>query len=150
MTLTEFRALAERATPGRWHVSPDDATEVRTDNHPTCPMVAETYNADDAAWIAAASPTAVIALIERLERAEAAIYEAKLNAGAVLRWQTDAGTGCRAILRVLGGLADPMPVIMATNDQDADFVGPVEDNALPPRPFRPVVVPAAPAGKGEG
>ena len=72
MTLTEFRALAERAISGRWHVNPHDELEVRTETRDArgeyYQTVCETYNADTATWIAAASPTAILALIDEIER----------------------------------------------------------------------------------
>lgn len=110
MTLTEFRALAERATPGLWRK--------RTNRHPTTdgrdwgwvsantsenvglPGVRVEWEGEqggaNAAWIAAASPTAVLALIDRLERAEKCLRTiADAPAwGAPDRWETTPGE-CR-------------------------------------------------------
>ena len=89
MTLTEFRALAERATPGPWRK--------RTNRHPTTdgrdwgwvsantsenvglPGARVEWEGEqgdaNAAWIAAASPTAIIAPLEGIERPAAALRE---------------------------------------------------------------------------
>ena len=86
MTLTEFRALAERASPGPWE--PWDslyvgmkAAIVQPAANPLRTIAEVRTNFDDAKFIAAASPTAVLALIDRLERAEAVVES--LHAQAV-------------------------------------------------------------------
>lgn len=87
--LTALRELAEKATPGPWEA---ESTRFGYDAHETPYVtpktgmynVAQFYNqgqaADDAAYVAAANPATVLALLDRLERAEAkAKREAEAN-----------------------------------------------------------------------
>ncbi len=84
MTLAEFRALASKATPGAWwrRISQSGiCAYLYADGHLLADLHSYTEGPGpdraqrdaNAAWIAAASPTAILALIERLERAEAFI-----------------------------------------------------------------------------
>ena len=71
----ELLALCDTATPGRWHVNPHDEIEVRTETRDArggyYQTVCETYNATTAAFIAAASPDRVKALVMRVRELEA-------------------------------------------------------------------------------
>jgi len=84
MTLTEFRALASKATPGEWwrrisqtglcaYLYADGHLLADLHSYTEGPGPDRAQRDANAAWIAAASPTAILALIERLERAEAAL-----------------------------------------------------------------------------
>ena len=80
MTLTEFRALAERASPGPWE--PWDslyvgmkAAIVQPAANPLRTIAEVRTNFDDAKFIAAASPTAIIALLDEIERLTALLKE---------------------------------------------------------------------------
>lgn len=73
--LTELRRVAEAATPGPWMVvglNEEDDTVVTVDDDPIC----HAYP-DDSRYIAAADPQTVLALIERLERAEEAMHRVR-------------------------------------------------------------------------
>ena len=71
-----LREAAEKATKGRWAVEFDDEI-YSTDgvNHEQIAMVFSENEARDAAFIAAASPTTVLALLASLEAAEKRIAE---------------------------------------------------------------------------
>ncbi|EGN2328450.1 ead/Ea22-like family protein [Escherichia coli] len=71
-----LREAAEKATKGRWAVEFDDEI-YSTDgvNHEQIAMVFSENEARDAAFIAAANPTTVLALLASLEAAEKRIAE---------------------------------------------------------------------------
>lgn len=78
--LTALRALAEKATPGPWHFHQDDGTAL--DISEVCIprpeedvdlSIASLLEDRDGAFIAATNPSVVLALLDRLESAEAAI-----------------------------------------------------------------------------
>ena len=71
-----LREAAERATKGRWAVEFDDEI-YSTDgvNHEQIAMVFSENEARDAAFIAAANPATVLALLDELEAAEKRIAE---------------------------------------------------------------------------
>ncbi|HAW7641421.1 TPA: ead/Ea22-like family protein, partial [Escherichia coli] len=77
-----LREAAEKATKGRWAVEFDDEI-YSTDgvNHEQIAMVFSENEARDAAFIAAANPATVLALLDELETAEKRIaeLEAKLD-----------------------------------------------------------------------
>ncbi|EOZ7452496.1 ead/Ea22-like family protein [Enterobacter hormaechei] len=71
-----LREAAEKATKGRWAVEFDDEI-YSTDgvNHEQIAMVFSENEARDAAFIAAANPATVLALLDELEAAEKRIAE---------------------------------------------------------------------------
>lgn len=71
-----LREVAEKATKGRWAVEFDDEI-YSTDgvNHEQIAMVFSENEARDAAFIAAANPATVLALLDELEAAEKRIAE---------------------------------------------------------------------------
>ncbi|EBP0985610.1 ead/Ea22-like family protein [Salmonella enterica subsp. enterica] len=71
-----LREAAEKATKGRWAVEFDDEI-YSTDgvNHEQIAMVFSENEARDAAFIAAANPATVLALLDELETAEKRIAE---------------------------------------------------------------------------
>lgn len=78
--LTALRELAEKATPGPWHFHQDDGTAL--DISEVCIprpeedvdlSIASLLEDRDGAFIAATNPSVVLALLDRLESAEAAI-----------------------------------------------------------------------------
>ena len=89
--LTALRALAEKATPGPWIYH----ETIHADNHVTAGggiltgthVCGPTYERENARFIAAANPAVVLAMLDRLERAEAAIERAKAEAEKVSREQ---------------------------------------------------------------
>lgn len=91
MSEINYRALreaAEKATKGRWAVEFDDEI-YSTDgvNHEQIAMVFSENEARDAAFIAAANPATVLALLASLEAAEKRIaeLEAKLDSADKLQ-----------------------------------------------------------------
>jgi hypothetical protein len=71
----ELRKLAEAATQGEWHQTPPSGIYqgrmIVTDDRAAC--IGETHNAnatENAAFIAAANPAAILELLDRVERAE--------------------------------------------------------------------------------
>lgn len=83
-----LREAAEKATKGRWAVEFDDEI-YSTDgvNHEQIAMVFSENEARDAAFIAAANPATVLALLDELETAEKRIaeLEAKLDSADKLQ-----------------------------------------------------------------
>ncbi|EEW1514978.1 TPA: ead/Ea22-like family protein [Escherichia coli] len=83
-----LREAAEKATKGRWAVEFDDEI-YSTDgvNHEQIAMVFSENEARDAAFIAAANPATVLALLDELEAAEKRIaeLEAKLDSADKLQ-----------------------------------------------------------------
>ncbi|EFD5487102.1 ead/Ea22-like family protein [Escherichia coli] len=76
-----LREAAEKATKGRWAVEFDDEI-YSTDgvNHEQIAMVFSENEARDAAFIAAANPATVLALLDELEAAEKRIAELEARA----------------------------------------------------------------------
>jgi hypothetical protein len=75
--LQELKRMAKLATPGPWGISKDGQTVTSNQYHPVV-RLAEPFHrqckhgtGQDAEFIAAANPQAILELIERLERAEA-------------------------------------------------------------------------------
>lgn len=71
----ELRKLAEAATQGEWHQTPPSGMHqgrmIVTDERVGC--IGETHNANakqNAAYIAAVNPAVILALLDRVERAE--------------------------------------------------------------------------------
>ena len=79
-----LREAAEKATKGRWAVEFDDEI-YSTDgvNHEQIAMVFSENEARDAAFIAAANPATVLALLDELEAAEKRIAELEAREVAV-------------------------------------------------------------------
>lgn len=77
----DLREAAEKATKGRWAVEFDDEI-YSTDgvNHEQIAMVFSENEARDAAFIAAANPATVLALLDELETAEKRIAELEARA----------------------------------------------------------------------
>ncbi len=93
--MTDLRRLAEAATPGPWEAQCyDDGRSgkepwfVDTHAYPDGPepVIAATYPLDaaDAAYIAAANPQAVLALLDRVARLEEALDRIEAIKGPVL------------------------------------------------------------------
>jgi hypothetical protein len=81
---TDLRVLAEAATPGPWRhsgatvwapLNQDDPTDYSGEAVAFIPTLGDEFDADDAAWIAAADPTTILALIDRLQRVETALRD---------------------------------------------------------------------------
>ncbi len=97
-TDAELRALAEAATPGPWRhsgatvwapMSPDDPTDYSGEAVAYVPTLGDEFDADDAAYIAAASPDRILALLDEVARLEAALdYIARYDPGREDRWAT--------------------------------------------------------------
>jgi hypothetical protein len=71
----ELRKLAEAATQGNWHQTPPSGIYqgrmIVTDDRAAC--IGETHNAnatENAAYIAAANPAAILELLDRVDKAE--------------------------------------------------------------------------------
>lgn len=64
-----LRALCQAATPGPWYHDPDMPDSVDMLDHPTA--CADDMEPEDAAFIAAANPQAVLSLLDEVERLEA-------------------------------------------------------------------------------
>jgi hypothetical protein len=77
-----LREAAEKATKGRWAVEFDDEI-YSTDgvNHEQIAMVFSENEARDAAFIAAANPATVLAMLDELESAEKRIAELEATQG---------------------------------------------------------------------
>lgn len=75
-----LREAAEKATKGWWAVEFDDEI-YSTDgvNHEQIAMVFSENEARDAAFIAAANPTTVLAMLDELEAAEKRIAELEIS-----------------------------------------------------------------------
>lgn len=76
--IEELKRLAQKATPGPWHVSGYAPEEIRSSNSIVRAVARRAGPEDtwdvarrDAAYIAAANPQAILSLIERLEALEA-------------------------------------------------------------------------------
>lgn len=79
--LTALRALAEKATPGPWTVRGHEVISEANLGTVQAPWIADVDGPfEDAQFIAAANPSVVLSLLDRLERAEAkAKREAEAN-----------------------------------------------------------------------
>lgn len=125
-----LRALAERATAGPWSVSEpiekDDHMEwdVEAPHASGIPSIAVTcFEEHDAAFIAAANPAAVLALLAAVEEAEQRAAEAEQRIADALALMNDAGPhlvgemydaqGANQAHRVLAGGATPRHTRMA-------------------------------------
>lgn len=84
-TLSKLRDLAGKATPGPWSCegiyesmrgSPDYA-HIHTAAH-NVPIAYVDHREEDAAFIAAANPAVVLALLDRLSAAEAVVHIARM------------------------------------------------------------------------
>lgn len=100
--LTALRELAEEATPGPWEALGRSIEQMYwnaefPENPVSCEVECSSYcyggtgrgvgRSEDSQFIAAANPTTILALLDRLERAEAAIERAKAEAEKVSREQ---------------------------------------------------------------
>ncbi|MGI1666126.1 ead/Ea22-like family protein [Enterobacter sp. BH2-YP2023] len=86
-----LREAADKATKGQWAVEFDDEI-YSTDgvNHEQIAMVFSENEASDAAFIAAANPATVLALLDELEAAEKLIAELELKLEAADKLQDSA------------------------------------------------------------
>ena len=80
LDLASLRRLAEQATPGPWRsdciLPPEHATRlhtVRSDDDPPTRIIAENCYERDGVFIAACSPTTILALLNVIERQRAAL-----------------------------------------------------------------------------
>ena len=87
LDVTELKRLAQAATPGPWHVSGYAPEAIRSSNSIVRAVARRAAPEDtwdvarrDAAYIAAANPQAILALIERLEALEEAVNGAHVIA----------------------------------------------------------------------
>jgi len=93
--LDALAALAEAATPGPW--THDDESDYQglvriwRDIDPPPVMTMGRVHAADAAYIAAADPTTILALVERLRAAEA-VCDRVLAMAAFYEWDAPANT----------------------------------------------------------
>lgn len=123
--LDELRKLAEAATPGPWHFHQDDGTAL--DISEVCIprpeedvdlSIASLLEDRDGAFIAAANPATVLALLDRVERAEAAterIREAVSGHPECDRYSEDDVISCgwksayASVVAALDGAPEPEP-----------------------------------------
>ncbi|MDV2046278.1 ead/Ea22-like family protein [Citrobacter freundii] len=103
-----LREAAEKATKGQWAVEFDDEI-YSTDgvNHEQIAMVFSENEARDAAFIAAANPTAVLALLDELEAAEKRIAELSASHSKL----RDTMAGIHNTIRMDGGYT-PLAAIL--------------------------------------
>ena len=108
---TELRRLAEAATPGPWRTSKADDTAIMSFDNDVAHTVgiyeveAETMEAD-AAYIAAANPAAILALLDRLARVETLVAQCKATLEAMPPAtgmpDGDVARLCNAMMEALG------------------------------------------------
>lgn len=111
--LVKLRTLAETATPGPWSVADGGIRTVQTAMH----TVAWTMGIPEAAFIAAADPSTVLALIaeiERLEKLKHPMFE--INADGTIKYTPTAFGDARAEIARLDALS------RATADDPEDIV----------------------------
>ncbi|HED2944950.1 TPA: ead/Ea22-like family protein [Enterobacter hormaechei subsp. xiangfangensis] len=103
-----LREAAEKATKGRWAVEFDDEI-YSTDgvNHEQIAMVFSENEARDAAFIAAANPATVLAMLDELESAEKRIAELSASHSKL----RDTMTGIHNTIRMDGGYT-PLAAIL--------------------------------------
>ncbi|MDV1156786.1 ead/Ea22-like family protein [Citrobacter freundii] len=103
-----LREAAEKATKGQWAVEFDDEI-YSTDgvNHEQIAMVFSENEARDAAFIAAANPTAVLALLDELKAAEKRIAELSASHSKL----RDTMAGIHNTIRMDGGYT-PLAAIL--------------------------------------
>ena len=84
MTNDELRRLAEAATPGEWFASgKKEIGYISKADDQSCGMLislADANTHEDAAYIAAANPSRILALLDEVERLRIALYRAQINA----------------------------------------------------------------------
>lgn len=119
--LTTLRQLAEAATPGPWDVygavvwSPDARSVIAgaSATEPTSGVVeyerpkwsAINQPARNAAYIAAANPQAILALLDRLERAETLVAQCKATLEAM---HPSAGVPDGDVARIYNGMMEAL------------------------------------------
>ncbi|HCJ9634185.1 TPA: ead/Ea22-like family protein [Escherichia coli] len=138
-----LREAAEKATKGRWAVEFDDEI-YSTDgvNHEQIAMVFSENEARDAAFIAAANPTTVLALLDELEAAEKRIAELEANK-------------CKPVMFIDGDIspadADKLAAVIREFNEETETPAArmariIREN---PHPTNMCDMPAAGIGKGE-
>lgn len=138
-----LREAAEKATKGRWAVEFDDEI-YSTDgvNHEQIAMVFSENEARDAAFIAAANPTTVLALLASLEAAEKRIAELEATQG-------------KPVMFIDGDIspadADKLAAVIREFNEETETPAArmariIREN---PHPTNMCDMPAAAAGKGE-
>ena len=138
-----LREAAEKATKGRWAVEFDDEI-YSTDgvNHEQIAMVFSENEARDAAFIAAANPTTVLALLASLEAAEKRIAELEANK-------------CKPVMFIDGDIspadADKLAAVIREFNEETETPAArmariIREN---PHPTNMCDMPAAGIGKGE-
>ena len=98
----ELRKLAEAATQGKWSQTPPSGIYqgrmIVTDDRAAC--IGETHNAnatENAAFIAAANPAAILELLDRLENADALVKAIKTDRHDWEDWPDDSREAFRAM-----------------------------------------------------
>ena len=138
-----LREAAEKATKGRWAVEFDDEI-YSTDgvNHEQIAMVFSENEARDAAFIAAANPATVLALLASLEAAEKRIAELEATQG-------------KPVMFIDGDIspadADKLAAVIREFNEETETPAArmariIREN---PHPTNMCDMPAAAAGKGE-
>ena len=138
-----LREAAEKATKGRWAVEFDDEI-YSTDgvNHEQIAMVFSENEARDAAFIAAANPATVLALLASLEAAEKRIAELEANK-------------CKPVMFIDGDIspadADKLAAVIREFNEETETPAArmariIREN---PHPTNMCDMPAAGIGKGE-
>lgn len=138
-----LREAAEKATKGRWAVEFDDEI-YSTDgvNHEQIAMVFSENEARDAAFIAAANPATVLALLDELEAAEKRIAELEATQG-------------KPVMFIDGDIspadADKLAAVIREFNEETETPAArmariIREN---PHPTNMCDMPAAAAGKGE-
>ncbi|HHF9235271.1 TPA: ead/Ea22-like family protein [Escherichia coli] len=138
-----LREAAEKATKGRWAVEFDDEI-YSTDgvNHEQIAMVFSENEARDAAFIAAANPATVLALLDELEAAEKRIAELEANK-------------CKPVMFIDGDIspadADKLAAVIREFNEETETPAArmariIREN---PHPTNMCDMPAAGIGKGE-
>lgn len=138
-----LREAAEKATKGRWAVEFDDEI-YSTDgvNHEQIAMVFSENEARDAAFIAAANPATVLAMLDELESAEKRIAELEANK-------------CKPVMFIDGDIspadADKLAAVIREFNEETETPAArmariIREN---PHPTNMCDMPAAGIGKGE-
>lgn len=138
-----LREAAEKATKGRWAVEFDDEI-YSTDgvNHEQIAMVFSENEARDAAFISAANPATVLALLDELEAAEKRIAELEATQG-------------KPVMFIDGDIspadADKLAAVIREFNEETETPAArmariIREN---PHPTNMCDMPAAAAGKGE-
>lgn len=119
-----LREAAEKATKGRWAVEFDDEI-YSTDgvNHEQIAMVFSENEARDAAFIAAANPTTVLAMLDELEAAENNLIDSECHVAELEEALRDK----QALLEALdNSLCEILPGTQYMDPPDGGSVTPLE------------------------